>query len=357
MWNSQNGNSKNYHSVLDYCLDTIKRGEKDPNNEFIFSSLKFLYEKVDDKPVFEYNERMAILNYIYTTLSEAKFRNRTATIPSSLSDEQKIIIERYIDTIIRLDSAVKYYETFISKKHLIPIHIKEALQNRFSQEEPKNEMSELLKEIITNCENNGWPIYHSYYYRLCECYARYYDSKCIDEFRAIVDICYNEVVALSLNDNAELNISPDFSKLASIQASENSTEHSSVTTSQIISDVRSKLDWESIVLIYTEVNKISESTGKNWMEALDVFRSKQASLPFVISGKYALITSLTMAVSSVPFIGTITGGIVSQFMWNIICDVSGEVVKKPSVSEIVSMSKQAKKNNKILGILITQKKR
>lgn len=157
-----------FRSMLDYCLDTLKRGEKDPNNEFIFSSMKFLYEKVDDKPVFEYNDRMEILNYIYTKLSEAKFRGRTIAAPASLNDEQKEMVERYISTIIQLDDAVRYYESFVSRKELIPVYIKELVYSRLSIAEPHTEIYEFLSLIKNRFENTDWPIYRSFYYRLCE---------------------------------------------------------------------------------------------------------------------------------------------------------------------------------------------
>lgn len=343
-----------FRSMLDYCLDTLKRGEKDPNNEFIFSSMKFLYEKVDDKPVFEYNDRMEILNYIYTKLSEAKFRGRTIAAPASLNDEQKEMVERYISTIIQLDDAVRYYESFVSRKELIPVYIKELVYSRLSIAEPQTEIYEFLSLIKNRFGNTDWPIYRSFYYRLCEQYAHDYSSKTIEEFKMIIDICYNKVVALSIDDNAELNIAPDFSEVASIQASDNNTEHSIVTSSQIVDSAYEKLDWECLVDIYTEVSKICESTGNTWQDALGIYRGRQSRLPFVLSGKYALITSVTMAVSAIPVIGTITGNIVSEFMWNMICDVMGEVTKKPSLQDIVSMTQRAKKNTDMMDIVVTQ---
>ena len=346
---------KPFLSMLEYCLDALKRGEKNPDNEFIFSSFKFLYEKVDNKEVFEYKERMEILNYIYTSLSEAKFRNKTAVMPSSLNDEQKIQIERYISTIINLNDAIRYYENFVSKKELIAKSIKKAVVSRFLKTEPKTEINAMFEMIIKECDESGWSTYRSYYYRLCERYSNEYSQKVINEFKTIVDICYNKVVALSINDNAELNIMPDFSEVAVIQASDNSTDHSSVTSLEILDKASDKLDWECLVDIYTEVDKICESTGKPWFEAMDIFRSRQSRLPFVLSGKYAVITSVTMAVSAIPVIGEITSGVVSQFIWNMICDATGDIIKKPSISDIVSMSKQANRNIEMMDIMITQK--
>lgn len=343
-----------YRTLIDYCLDTLKRGDKDPNNEFIFSSLKFLYEKVDQTPVFSYEERMAVLNYIFTALSEARLRKHTAQMPSFLTADQRIMVERYTATVKKLDEAVKGYESFASRKELVPKYIREALGNRLVSAEPKTEIADLIQTTIRLCENSGWPLYRSYYYRLCEQYSSAYSKEGIEEFRTIVDVCYNKVVALSLRDNAELNIAPSFSEVASIQAAEDNTEHSTVTASKIIDDAGDKLDWECLVNIYMEVDRLCEEKGLSWEEAMDLYRGRQTRLPFVLSGKYAVITSLTMAVSAIPVVGMLTGKVVSEFLWNMICDVSGEIVKKPSVGEIITMSKQAKKNNDMLDIIITQ---
>ena len=169
-----------------------------------------------------------------------------------------------------------------------------------------------------------------------------------------MDVCYNKVVAMSMNENAELNISPDFAEIASIQASDDSAAFSTVTSSEIVDRVYDKLDWECLVSIYTEVDNICRTKGLSWIEALDKYRSRQTCLPFVLSGKYALVSSITMAVSAIPVIGFITSGIVSQFLWDVIVDITGEAVQKPSAKDIKDMFVQAKKNKDMLDVMITQ---
>lgn len=345
-----------FRSLLDYCLSTINRSLNNPNDEFIFSSLKFLYHKENGKYVYEYEFRMEILRYISMRLTEAKLRRQTAVIPTGLSSDEKKSVERYISVMLQLDKAVQYYEQYAWKKELFPRLFQETLVNRLQMEPPKTALSEFIPIVIRECSKPDKSLYRSYYYRFCEQFAGTFGHDAVREIKEIADVCYNKVAALSMNEQAEVNIAPDFAELASIQASGEDADYSVITSSQTVDSALQKLDWESLVDIYTEVTAISERNGLSWKEAMEKFYARQARLPFVLGGKHALITSVTMAVSAIPIVGQLTNGIVSEFLWNMICDMSEDVMKKPSVAEIVALSKRAKKNIEMMDIIVCTKK-
>ena len=345
-----------FRSLLDYCMDTIKRGEHDPQNEFIFSSLPFLYRKENDEYVYDYAFRKTVLDYIFTALSETRRKYSTGVMPSGLSPEEQATIERYISVMQQLDRAVQYYEDYYSKKELLPKLLEAELVKRLMNEPPDTAMAEFLPLIIQTCNKPDSSVYRSFYYRFCDLHMASFGLDVMMEVKEIINICYNKVLALSLKEQAEIAISPDYAQTASLQASGEDADYSLVSSSREDHDALEKLDWETLVEIYEAISSICREKGLSWQEAIREYHKQQSRLPFMLGGKYVLITSLTMAASAIPLVGTLTGSAVSDFMWNAICDAGSDLAKKPSVTDIVEMTKQAKKNTDIMNIVVCTKK-
>jgi hypothetical protein len=323
-------------SLTDYFLSVLRRSE-DPNNEFIFSSLRFLYG-------FEPAFRLQVLRYICTELSEAKLRTRSSVLPAGLSSAEKEAVEQYVSAILQLNDAVELYEQYTYNSALFTDSVRLSLGQYLSRCAPDSPAGALIPRFTAACEADGWPAFRSYYYRLCARYEGEFGPEAAHSVRELVDVCYNEATALSMREQAELNIAPDFAEVASVQAAKPDADHAALAASRMLDGCADKLNWEYLVDICEEVTSICRTSGASWRDALAVYYGRQSRLPFVLSGKYAVITSVTLAVSSIPVVGALTGSLVSQFLWNILCDAGGEALKKPSVQDIVKMSRQSKKN-------------
>ena len=75
--------------LIDYMLLMLNRGSQDRNAEFRFSSLGFLYEKdADDRDIYSYEERAAVLRYIQERIVNSKSAWFRAEKPSLLRPER-----------------------------------------------------------------------------------------------------------------------------------------------------------------------------------------------------------------------------------------------------------------------------
>lgn len=340
-------------SLLDHCINTINRSKENPDNEFLFSSLKFLYAKENGVSVYDYAFRRKILDYISDELSNGKYRNhKTAPLPVTLPPEEQELIYRYIRVLIELDQAIRYYDQYSYKKEMYPQMVIRALTDRLQTLPPETALAKLIVRILRDCQSPECSMYRSYYYRLCDRYAHDFGTEAVQEVREILDICYNKLIAISMNEQAEINIAPHFAQTAALQASADDVSQTLFTTSRKANDVNEKLDWEILVEIYEEITALCDEKCLTWQEALELYHARQTALPFVLSGKYAAITALTMAVSSIPVVGTIINNAVAEIMLNTFFGEIETAVSKPSVQDIVRESRKAGRKLHMMDIII-----
>lgn len=334
-------------SIIDYFDKLFLRNSNNSTNAFIFSSLPFLYyDDVDEQG------RSEVFKYICSYLHEYRLRTRSASVPSWLSSSDKEIVERFATSIIRLDSAVQLYDTYSNCRELLPDILFKLLSQRLLVEKPNTALSELIKKMLDECNRPDRSYYRSYYYRICDSYKPDFGAEAVKEVKEIIDICYNKLTSLSLNTGAELNIDSSLYLLAETQIKNDSVKYSGVSFSSVPETDLEKLDWYSIVEIYRSVDEICRNKGYSWKEALELYYHMQQRLPFILGGKTFLITSITMAVSSIPIVGTILSNPVSEFIWNLFCDEVGDVIQKPSAKEIFKQTKNANHNRKVMDIVV-----
>lgn len=340
-------------SILEHCLNALNRSKENPDKEFLFSSLKFLYAKENGISVYDYEFRRKILDYISDELSQSRFRNhRPAPLPVTLLPEEQEMIHRYIRVLVELDQAIRYYDQYSYKKEMYPKMVIKALTDRLQTLPPQSALAELIIQMLRACEVPDSSMYRSYYYRLCDRYVHDFGVEAVQEVREILDICYNKLIAISMNEQAELNIAPSFAETAVLQASENDVSQTLLTTSNRVDHVTQKLDWEILVEIYEEITALCNEKHLYWQEALELYHARQSALPFVLGGKYALITSMTMAISSVPVVGTLINNAVAEILLDTFFGEMEDMMKKPSVKDIVCESKKARQKTHLIDLII-----
>ena len=340
-------------SLLEHCLNTLNRSKDNPDNEFLFSSLKFLYAKENGISVYDYEFRRKILDYISDELSQARYRNhKTRPLPVTLSPEEQELVHRYIQVLIELDQAIRYYDQYSYKKELYPQMVMNALTDRLQTLPRQCALAELIVQILPACQIPHNSMYRSFYYRLCDRYVYDYGIEAVQEVREILDICYNKLIAISMDEQAELNIAPSFAETAVLQASASDVSQTLLATSNRVDNVTQKLDWEVLVEIYEGITALCNEKHLYWQEALELYHARQSALPFVLSGKYALITSLTMAISSIPVVGTLINNVVAEILLDAAFGEMENVMGKPSVKDIVRESKKADQKKHLIDLII-----
>lgn len=345
---------ENYRDLIDCCLDTFGRGLNDPSLEFIISGLKFLYEKdANNQDIYPYSQRCELTRYIIERLSGGRRSFKRGDLPSWLSSDEKEIVEQYIESIILLDRAVDTYENFTSNKSLFPQILDRLLIERLANDTPDSELSALLTLVHKKCSIPGAPIYRSYYYRLIGSMKKYYSKEALSEVRAVIDIAYNKVMALSVHTGAEISIPNQFNQLTDSVIKSYNPE-TSFRSSYIAEENISCMNWEMMIWIYQEIHSIMEDKGVDWWSAINILYSRESKLPFILSGKYICCTAIKVAISSF-----IPGGILISFLQELIDDVVGDIVgeiapdKMPgSPKETKQRSTQAKKVRKMLDTMV-----
>lgn len=344
-------------SLLDHCLNTISRSRENKDSEFIFSSLGFLYAEENGECVYDYDFRKSVLDYIYNKLSTSRYRNHAAVaFPVTLPPSERDRVELYIEVISELDKAIRVYDQYNYLKELYPHMVRQALNAKLQVTPPDTALAEFIKLVLKASEEPNISQYRSYYYRLCNQYTPTFGIEAIIEVREILDICYNKLIAISINEPAEINISPNLAETVALQTSEDDTVQTLLASSRTVADNVQKLDWELLIEIYEEVEAICRQKGLTWQAALELFHSRQSSLPFMLGGKYALITSLTMAISSIPIVGPWLDHAVAEVLINALFGEIETHLKKPSLLEIRQESKKASQKVQMMDFIICTNK-
>lgn len=346
----------NVRTMMDYCLSTVQRCLEDPQNEFIFSSLKFLYAEENGVQVHDYAFRSQVLQYIASELTAIRRRNHTAApFPVELTEEEKASVERYIHAINALDRAITEYNAYAQKKMLYPKILEHALAQRLQATDPQTPLAQLLTRMIRACSGDSSSIYRSYYYRLCDTCIPEFGSEAVAEVRQIIDICYNKLIAISMQERAEINIPTIFETTISVQASGSDVAQAMLMTASQPDTATETLDWEVLVEIYEAVDALCREKGLPWQQALEKYYAGQNLLPFKLGGKYAIITAMNMAISSIPVVGTLLDGAVSQILMDTLLSEVEGIVGKPSLMDIVTMGKKAKKRVDMMDVILCTK--
>jgi len=340
-------------TLLDHCLNTLQKGKDDPDKAFIFSSLNFLYAEENGQPVYDAAARTAILNYIYNELNHANQRNRApASVPVALPPREAELVDRYIRVILELDRAIDAYDKYAYRKELYPIMVRNALVKRLQNAKPQTALSELIVQLLPACDTPDSCQYRSYYYRLCDRYTHDYGAAAVREVRELLDLCYNQLIAFSLKEPSELNIAPELPEIAALQAAGEDVSHTLSTTAQQLEQAPQQLDWEAMVDIFEEVTALCEEKGLTWQEALAKYHARQSGLPFMLGGKFALVSALTIAISNVPIVGPAVFEVAMNFLSDAAVEFLEKQFRQPSVTEVFRQAKQARKRKKMMDYVV-----
>lgn len=334
------------NSLQGYLLKTLKSNTEQNISKFTFSNMPFLYnEKYSDK------QRQSIFLALIKQIEE-----NNPTFDGNLIDNgDKDYIEEYVEAIRKINNAARNSYIPASKttkqlKDVIHLRINQRLKTVVDNENLKT----LLMDISNNCTSN----YRTFYHNIINKKVEYYEPLIIDEVKEIIDYCYNEVVASSVNDNepANLNIPNIFPELAASSTAFSNME--TLSKNEItVSDINTNteyMNWERLLTTLKEIESIQKKKKCNWKEALKSYQAHQRLLPFTLGAKYVGISALTVAISSVPIVGNLFSNFVAELLWNSACDVFGEVTKKPSFNDMIKISKESEKKCKLLNRAVSQ---
>lgn len=330
-------------SMQGYLMRILKRNVDVSKDNFIFSSMPFLYnDYYSDK------QRAAV----YSALIK-QFEEGNPNFSHDLVDkEHKNFIEEYVETIRKINHAAR--NSYIISANTVK-QLKDVIRLRITERLDCITKNEELKKMLTYIGENCVSNYRTFYYDIINRNIGNYGDSTIQEVKELVDYCYNEVVASSISDNepANLNIPNAFSELAASTINFSNTEKASNNEIIVSEENKEFLTWERLLTIMSEIHRIQEKDKCTWNNALEKYASYQHLLPFKLGTKYAGVTAITLAVSSVPVLGNLLSNFVSELLWSSVCDAFGEIVKKPSFSEIVTASKESEKRCKLLRMAIS----
>lgn len=332
------------NSLQGYLLQTLKRNADINSSKFTFSSMPFLYN-------FKYSDsqRIEIFSALINQIQEGNPRLKSGLI----DNEDKDYLEEYVETIRKINYAARdsYIPASKASKQLKDI-IRFRINERIKTIVNNDSLKMLLTVIESNCVSN----YRTFYYDIINEKSQCYDSLTIQEARELIDYCYNEVVASSVNDNepAKLHIPNMFPELAASATEFSSTETASNDEIIVSDSTREYITWERLLIIMKEIREIQDMKKCTWNEAIDKYASHQRLLPFKLSAKYMGISALTVGISSIPFLGKLVTDFTTELLWNSTCDIFGETTRKPSFSEIIKVSKESQKKCKVLNMAISQ---
>lgn len=339
-----------FRDLVDCCLDLLNRGLKESSSEFIISSLKFLYDKDENgHEIHPYAERCEITRCIIKSLEEERKKCKTVLFPGWLSDDEKNMIEQYIESIVLLNKAVDTYENFTSVKNLLPRVLGNLIADRLTGEEPNTELASILAHVREECAKPEASVYRSYYYRFVDTLRHNYSKEALSEVRTIIDVAYNQIMALSVSTGYEVSIPNNFNRLSNSIINADKLEFAFQSSYMINTDT-SSLNWEMIIWLYEEIQAIMQEKGLNWWESVNALYKRESDMPFVLSGKYLGCISIKVALSTI-----IPGGGVINFLQELLDGASGDFVGKylpGSPQEVIKRSRHAKKANNVLDTII-----
>lgn len=332
------------NSLQGYLLQILKRNADISSSKFIFSSMPFLHDlKYPD------TQRLEIFTALIDQIQEGNPRLKSGL----LDDEDKDHLEEYVETIRKINFAAR--NSYIPARKATK-QLKDIIYFRINERIKTIVNNEGLKSLLTIIQNNCISNHRTFYYDIIDEKSQYFDSLNLQEAKELIDYCYNEVVASSINDiePAKLHIPNSFPELAATATEFSSTETAS-NDEIIVSDSTSEyITWERLLIILKEIKQIQDKKKCTWNEAINTYASHQRLLPFKLSAKYMGISALTVGISSIPFLGKLVTDFTTELLWGSTCDVLGETTKKPSFGEIIKVSKESQKRCKILNMAVSQ---
>ncbi|NLI58256.1 MAG: hypothetical protein GX387_07025 [Clostridium sp.] len=170
--------------------------------------------------------------------------------------------------------------------------------------------------------------------------SKHYPKDTINKMKTIVDCCYNMVVASSVNDNegSKLSVPADYTGLIQYL---NIDEKTNINENAVSDSNESEfITWENIETILQEIENIERKKNCTREEALRLYKVQQSKLPVKIIGKYIGISALTLPLQFIPIINSIP-----DLIMGAITDAVTEKMKKPSVSDMISVIKDSKQKS------------
>lgn len=237
-----------------FLIDKLKDCIEEDKPSFRFSSMSFLYER-------DYTEKQLLEVYkaIGQNISGDKiFVTRSKIRTYGIKSEDIDEIEKYLKTIMSIEDAVK-------GKYILPpnnitkcvetLHDKlngdiESYVNEIENDEFKICLKEFQKLLQKEYKQSKDKVNsRSYIYNLI---ARLQCSKAIEEeIKAIVDLCYNEVVAASIVDNED-----------DIMINNSNYEYAQIWSNNIDND--DDVDKNEQKLSLTRIARGSDITNLSW---------------------------------------------------------------------------------------------
>jgi len=328
-------------SIQEYLLQVLTSNIEGNPNSFYFSCFPFLYS---DKYTNEDRRK------IFSSL-RSQLQNSIPNIRCDLIDgDERQLFNEYTELIHRLNQAS--FTAFLVKSavptplHMIlqkniKTHLK-TIKNTLEATDLKGKESlTFYEQLLTKSKSDRRTDYYNY----LELMQSYSDISTINEARELIDYSYNETIASSICDKepANLNIPNTLPVLTATAVSSNNSINANKTIITPGNTQDSALSWGDLAEIVTQVNTICEEKTCNWQEGLRIYSDRQQRLPFIISSKYAVVATATLALSSIPFVGTLVSNVTSELLWSAATDAFGECMKKPSFKEIIDISKASKK--------------
>ncbi|MCL2360858.1 MAG: hypothetical protein FWC73_03465, partial [Defluviitaleaceae bacterium] len=346
------------NSIKRYMLNVLRNNIKQKKVNFRFSSMPFLneYDDIILKEVYK--------DMIIAIESDEPFKNNIISI------EHTEVVDRFLRCISNINLAIQSGNNgdgcflsagtpkFILKDVIVQnIEIsksKLAIKSQDIDDRIQNEFIEICDRLLRLHKITKDLRYSSRTknYEIIEGYSAY-SPESVAAVKALIDYCYNVVVASSIPKNNEkdiLGISKDYPFL--INAAESFPTTFSYDDPKMFScDTKNTpLTWEMLNTITDEIISIQNEKGLSWADARRKYESRQTWLPFrsmAHSGAVTMALFVPSAMLGRLPIG-LAIGLVIDFASGQLSEVMDDKLKKPSIVDVFRSFKSSNEKNKIL---------
>lgn len=327
-------------SIQEYLLQALTATIEGKAGSFHFSCFPFLYSsKYTDE------DRKNIL-----TALRSQLQNSIPSIRCDIIDsDERQSFNEYAELIHRINQAG--YSAFLkqstSPKPLATVLQKNIQTHQTILQNSSELTADLCKQSLAFYKQLATRNFYGRtdYFNYLESMRSFYDTSILQEARELIDLSYHETIASSICDMepANINIPDTLPLLAATTLTSDSSINANKTILTPGNEKDNSLSWENLIEIVEQVDIICREKTCNWHEGLRIYSDRQQRLPFILSTKYAAVTSATLALSSIPLVGTLVSNVASELLWSAATDALGEYMKKPSFKEIIDISKEARK--------------
>lgn len=283
----------NRSSIIEHLKMSLQKNISENTSSFKFSSLPFLY--TDN---YTQKQRMKIFRSILTAVDNCKFDIKKDDLGISAEDAEKI--GYYINTIYLINNAV--HDNYIPRTNREIRNLNTVLKNRICEQlrcwsqYGKTEYGELLERMKSMPDTNERSALEAFIV------GTDYSNDTKSNALELINLCYNEVVASSIQDEEDdlLVINNENKKLAVASVLADDVKDANEKYIKLLKGAdtfnEGMFTWEMMDDVVREVENI-QKTIPEWKDALIKYHSRLNKAQFCIGAGYMIVKLLIFAVS------------------------------------------------------------